>query len=266
MKYKLICIDMDGTLLNDNNEVSTENKLALQKCLEKGIHIAINTGRFHASAKSYITLLNLDCHIISCNGTYIQCKDTEKVLYSAPLTSAQLHKINSVFKSFNLKSYFNSINKILIEGTSNNDEVKDDNNFIQSKSIIQLSQKENYPIYRATAVEDIDKAKLLKAKIILEKHSDLEVVTSMPNNFDVMQGGTSKGNGVKELSKILKISRDEIICIGDNENDISMINFAAVGVAMGNATEDLKIHANYITDTNNNSGVAKAIEKFILDI
>lgn len=85
----------------------------------------------------------------------------------------------------------------------------------------------------------------------------------MPNNFDIMQIQTSKGNGVKILSNYLNIDNSKIICIGDRENDISMIKFANIGIAMQNATEELKQVADYITTSNNNSGVAKAINKFV---
>ena len=92
-----------------------------------------------------------------------------------------------------------------------------------------------------------------------------EVVSSGPNNFEVMKKGTSKGNAVKELALSLNIKRDEIICLGDNENDLSMIKYAGLGIAMGNACELLKKEADYITDTNINSGVAKAIKKWCFE-
>ena len=99
----------------------------------------------------------------------------------------------------------------------------------------------------------------------MKKYEDLEVVSSSPNNFEVMNKGTSKGRAVKVLADILNINREEIMCLGDSENDLSMIEFAGLGVAMGNAEEFLKEKADYITDTNENDGVAKAIEKFVLD-
>ncbi|MDU5414364.1 MAG: HAD-IIB family hydrolase, partial [Clostridium perfringens] len=106
---------------------------------------------------------------------------------------------------------------------------------------------------------------LFKAKEELKKYEDLEVVSSSPSNFEVMNKGTSKGRAVKVLADILNINREEIMCLGDSENDLSMIEFAGLGVAMGNAEEFLKEKADYITDTNENDGVAKAIEKFVLD-
>jgi hypothetical protein len=90
------------------------------------------------------------------------------------------------------------------------------------------------------------------------------VVSSYSNNFEVMSKGISKGNAVSILSDMLGIERENVMCIGDSENDLSMIKFAGLGVAMGNAAECIKENADYITDINNEDGVAKAIEKFIL--
>ena len=81
-----------------------------------------------------------------------------------------------------------------------------------------------------------------------------------------MIGSSSKGNAVAKLAKSLNLSPEEVMCIGDSENDLSMIEFAGLGVAMGNGLDLLKDAADYITDTNNNDGVAKAIENFVLNV
>lgn len=97
------------------------------------------------------------------------------------------------------------------------------------------------------------------------KVKGIEVVSSYENNFEIMTNGVSKGRGVEILAAYYNIKPEEIICIGDNENDLSMIKFAALGVAMGNAPSSIKEQADYVTDTNDNDGVAKVIEKFILN-
>src|SRR3712207_9057504 len=87
------------------------------------------------------------------------------------------------------------------------------------------------------------------------------VVSSLGDNFEIMNKGVSKGRGVQELAEFYGLTKDEVICIGDGENDLSMIEYAGLGIAMGNAPNFIKEKANYITDTNDNDGVAKAIEK-----
>ncbi|MTL48593.1 HAD-IIB family hydrolase, partial [Turicibacter sanguinis] len=100
---------------------------------------------------------------------------------------------------------------------------------------------------------------------IKAKCPHLEVVSSWKNNFEVMKKGSSKGEAVKQLTKYFNLTPDEVMCIGDSENDLSMIQFAGVGVAMGNATEDVKQAAQFITTSNKEGGVANAIEHFVLN-
>lgn len=104
---------------------------------------------------------------------------------------------------------------------------------------------------------------LREAKKEFKKQEDLEVVSFGKINFEVMSKSTSKGIAVKKFCDILGIDSKEVICIGDNENDISMIEFAGLGIAMGNATDEVKSKSDFVTDTNANNGVAKALRKVL---
>ena len=95
---------------------------------------------------------------------------------------------------------------------------------------------------------------------------EFEVVSSRFDNFEVMNSGVSKGNAVKILADYYGISSEQVICIGDSENDLSMIKFAGLGVAMENGSKLVKDAAQYITASNNGDGVAKVIEKFVLKV
>lgn len=125
--------------------------------------------------------------------------------------------------------------------------------------------------------EEIFKKDILKFVIIEEKNPSIldeirkelrkvqgiKITSSWPNNIEVMNEGVDKGNAVKILAEKMNIDREDIIAFGDNYNDIEMIKFAGLGVAMGNAEEFIKQEADYVTDTNQDSGVAKAIYKFL---
>jgi len=109
-----------------------------------------------------------------------------------------------------------------------------------------------------------DSERILAAKKELRQFEDLEVVSSFKDNFEVMCKGVSKGRGVEVLANMYGFKREEVICIGDNENDLSMIRYAGLGIAMGNAEEEVKSEADFITRSNDEDGVAYAIDKFIL--
>ncbi|SHK20059.1 hypothetical protein SAMN02745163_03415 [Clostridium cavendishii DSM 21758] len=275
MKYKLICIDMDGTLLSNAHDVSEENRLALKKATEKGVKIAITTGRLFTSASHYSNIIGVKAPIISSNGAYIREKDREEVIYKSTLSKEQMFKIYEVTKKYGLLTYFNTcdtvISEIKIPETHaykiSNRELPEDVRikFVEGRDFPEIFEEYEGKILKAIAIENEDKPKLQQAKEEISKYKDLEVVSSWDNNFEVMAAGTSKGKAAERLAEMLGIKREEVICVGDSENDISMIKYAGLGVAMGNAMDIVKEAADYVTDTNVNSGVAKMINKFVLD-
>lgn len=275
MSIKLICIDMDGTLLDNNHQVSEDNKKALIEAKEKGIIIALTTGRLFTSAKYYSDLIGIDAPIISSNGAYIKDKNSSKVLNENPLSLDESLEIYNISKKYSFNAYFNTHDTAIsttefkenhaYKITNKNIPEEDKIKFIVSKDLTDTLIKLEGDILKFIAVDNKDNSEeILKAKNEFISLNKYEVVISGPNNFEVMKKGTSKGNAVKHLSEMLNINKDEIMCIGDSENDLSMIRYAGIGVCMGNGLDLLKKEAQYITDTNVNSGVAKAIRKFAL--
>lgn len=274
MKYKLICLDMDGTLLSSPSIISEENRNAVLQAYNKGIKIAITTGRLFTSAKYYADLIGIKVPIVASNGAYVREKDREEVIYKSSLNEDQLERIYEVIKKYDLLTYFNTHDTLISEivvGENhgykvNNKELPEERRikFDEGTDFKEAFKRHEGEILKAICVEEVDIDRLMKAKAELRQYKDLEVVSSWTNNFEVMNAGTSKGNAVKSLAEMLDIKQEEIICIGDSENDLSMIRYAGLGIAMGNAPDEIKKEADYVTDTNVNSGVAKAIEKFVL--
>lgn len=274
MKYKLICIDMDGTLLSNDHKVSDYNAEAIRKASEIGIHIAITTGRIYASAKYYSQIIGIDAPIITANGASIKDSGDGAVIYNNPIPTNVLIGFANILKKHNLKANFTTGDTIFttyeIPETHtykiSNKIVSDDLkvNFLTFDNIEDGFSKFEGEVLKCFVGEDIklDDLKNARNEITKEFGNDLHIVSSGPNNFEIMQKDSSKGNAAKKLAKVLGINQDEVMCIGDSENDLSMIKFAGLGVAMGNSMELLKESANYITETNDNSGVARAIEKF----
>ncbi|MDU5544316.1 MAG: Cof-type HAD-IIB family hydrolase, partial [Clostridium perfringens] len=217
-------------------------------------------------AKYYAGLLGVKTPIISCNGAFIREKDEDKVIYESVLNEDQLDRIYDVIKKYDINmAYFNTPNTVISEKIVPEEHgYKVMNKMMgESKEKVMFSEGIDFKEAFKTYGKHILKAICIENDS--NKLEDLEVVSSSPSNFEVMNKGTSKGRAVKVLADILNINREEIMCLGDSENDLSMIEFAGLGVAMGNAEEFLKEKADYITDTNENDGVAKAIEKFVLD-
>lgn len=273
--YKLLCTDMDGTLLNDKKEVSERNLNAIKEAYGRGVKVVVCTGRMFTSADFYSDLLGVKTPVIASNGAFIREKDRDEVIYKALLGKEnclkvmKVCKLNGIFANFQThdsmfidkldyssKSYYAKLNEKLPVDRKITPIVVND-----WDEVFESYENE---ILKCIAVDE-DGRKIDRAKAELIEQQSLEVVSSFENNFEAMNKGVSKGRAVEILAKYYNISKEEIICIGDNENDISMIEYAGLGVAMANGEECAKKVAKYITDSNNDDGVAKVIEKFILN-
>jgi Cof subfamily protein (haloacid dehalogenase superfamily) len=273
---KLICIDMDGTLLNSKHEVSEKNKNALKKAKEMGINIAVTTGRLFCSARYYSDLLGIDTPVIASNGAYIKNKYEDEPILECPIPKDMLIDIYKIIKKHDLIVNSNSWNTFIRDAeipeghaykTMNKDLPEGKKvNFIVNEDFISAINEFEGNLLKVIIVEDENKDKLWRAKEELQSiyKDKLHIVSSGTNNFEIMIGNVSKGNAVAYLADSLHIPSEEIMCIGDSENDISMLKFAGLGIAMGNGLQMVKDIADFVTDTNDNDGVAKAIEKFVL--
>ncbi len=274
MKYKLICVDMDGTLLNNKKEVSKRNLETIKKAHEAGVKIVITTGRIFVSANYYGDLIGVKAPIIASNGAYVREKDKNEAIYEEGLEKSQCKTIINLLNKYHIMPQFFTTDTIYTEAIKYSASMYTEanktvpvNRQVAIKIIDDWEEmlKEDVKIIKAMA-SDIDKEKIQEAKKEFLKLGEFEVVSSMNNSFEVMKSGVSKGAAVKKICEYYGIDRSETICIGDNENDISMIKFAGLGVAMENGEETVKREADYITLTNENDGVANVIEKFVLHI
>lgn len=277
MKYKMIAMDMDGTLLTTDKRVSEKSREVLKKASDAGIKLVVCTGRIFTSAWFYADLIGTEAPIIASNGAYIREKDRDEVIYTKTLPKEDIYKAARIVKDYGFYPFLFSSNTIFAEKVIYTAQMYDKQNesLPENRKVkivltdnIEKTIEENHEIILKIVVvsemNEVERLRELRNKI--SEELDASIAASAENNFEVMSRGISKGNAVKILGDCYGISRDEIICIGDNENDISMIQYAGCGVAMGNAADSLKSVADYITDTNDNDGVAKAIEKLLFEV
>jgi Cof subfamily protein (haloacid dehalogenase superfamily) len=271
--YKLFCTDMDGTLLNNDGKVSEENKMAIEKAQDRGVKIAICTGRLFTSANHFAQIVGVEAPLICANGAYIREKDRNEIIYKAVLGEQNCKNVLKVVRKYGLHPHFNTPDTVFTEKIIYSSEIYAKMNKTLPKEAqikIELADdwektfKENADEILKCIIVDNDIEKINKAKSELALEKGLEVVSSRENNIEVMCKGVSKGRAVEILAGYYNLKKEEVICIGDNENDISMLQYAGMGIAMANGDKEVLQIAYYITDTNENNGVAKAIEKFIL--
>ncbi len=267
MEYKLIAIDMDGTLLNSQNEVSLRTKAAIERAKEKGIHIVLATGRILKSAKIFSDELMLTNPILACNGAII-LDESRNTIYNRPIEADLAKRIMELGREYGLYYHFyneeslftNQYIKGIADYYSRKSQKIDVKIFNDEEEI--LNNKE-LNIFKFLFIDN-DSDKLNRLREDFGAIEGLNITKSWGNNLEVMDFRASKGIGLEYLCNEMKISKDAVIAIGDSENDLSMLKFAGLGVAMGNGDEDVKLASNFVTDTNDQDGVAKVIEKFIL--
>ena len=266
--YKLVAIDMDGTLLNSDKVISKGNKVAIKKAIKKGVKVVITSGRGLKGLDKFLDEIHLrgeNEYLIANNGGTIYRTSDFKCISYKGLKGRDLVKAHALSKEFGLN---------MIAYTHEGSIAAEENEFTRFESeyvgnpvkILNFNtdvddEDEITKILFSQTEEFLEKKML---EIPKEFYSEYNVVKTMPIVLEVMDKDCNKGYGVKVLADKLGIKKEEIICIGDQANDIEMITYAGLGIAMGNAIEELKNVAEYVTLDNDNDGVAKAIEKFIL--
>ena len=275
MGYKLVCIDVDGTLLNNKHKVTNRTKEIILQAHQLGVHIVISTGRMYTDAKYYSNLIGVKSPVIASNGAFIKEKDNNKVIFKDVLGDSLSLELLEIFRKHQIMPYFCTPHKFYygnimfklfylatkILGTRSN---AIDIEFVFSwDNWRKVLHKEKDEIVKGEIIYR-DAALIYELRNELKKFTQLEIVDSSKFNIEITRKGVSKGKAVAMLASFYGLKREEIIAIGDSENDLSMIEYAGLGIAMGNASEIVKQKADYITDSNDNEGVANAINKFIL--
>lgn len=277
---KLIASDMDGTLLNTNHTISKGNIEAIRKAQQLGVKFAIVTGRSYDGVKPIADEFDLDCEYILMNGAEYRDKDGN-ILENITIDKEKVKVIMEVMGEEDLcVELFTNVGtltsdyekvKASIEDRvrSLNPESSDDeiqgflNEFIGRRKItifnsINELMDEKIDIYKIiTFNKDIELIKSVKEK--LKKLPGLSVVSTFDNDIEVSDIKAQKGLILAKVAEKMGLQRDEVMPIGDSFNDYSMFTEFKTACAMGNAIPEIKELAEFITDTNDNDGVAKAI-------
>lgn len=269
--YKLVVSDMDGTLLNSKIEISEYNKKIIQEAIKKGIIFVLATGRIYGSARVFAKQLELNTPIMACNGGIIRNSVDKEIIFEAPIDPEACHKVFEFLKRTNTYFHFYGADifyteKIKLESF----EYSVWNQSLPEEDRIEMKEVEN-----ASDVLEYDKIYkiLLHCKKDVKRHfysnelskiSNMTLTSSWFDNFEICGKNVSKGNAVKRFAEEMNISKDEIICIGDNQNDMSMIEYAGLGIAVENADEQVKKIADFIAPSNDDNGVGKVLERFVL--
>lgn len=266
--YKLIAIDMDGTLLNDHHEVTAEVRHALQKAKANGVKIVLCTGRPLGGVRRYLEDLQLneeEDYVIAYNGALVQNTYTNEVVSELSIRYQDVKELYALSLQLQTPMHFFDTERLY---TPNRDISK---YTVLESYLTQVPLRfctlnelsENIVIPKAMYIDEPEKLNKTIESIPEDVKQKYTLVRSAPYYYEILHPQASKGNAVRQLAEFLGIQQEEVMSIGDNENDLTMIEFAGCGVAMGNAVQKVKEIANFQTRTNNEHGVAYAINELV---
>lgn len=284
--YKLIVTDMDGTFLNSLGEIPKENLIAVKKAVDYGAEFAIVTGRPYVSVKKLLKDNDLTCYVIGCNGAqvtdaggslvkshYINSDSLLKIMKAAEeshiyyqlyddryiYTRSRLQLLKmlknysgkSIKKHITLKRIIGGIKRLF---------------FIEVRvkpNLLEFAMEKGRGFYKIQ-IASLNRREIDEFWNKIKDMPDIDITSSNYFNLEIGPKGVTKGTAVEELANMRGIKREEIIAFGDNLNDVPMLEYAGYGVAMGNAADEIKKKADYVTKSNDDNGVAFAVNKFVL--
>lgn len=267
MKYRLICIDIDGTLLDDDKKLLPEVKEAVRAAAGMGVKIALASGRVAAGIDLVEEKLGIECIKICSAGTYVlyknQCIDED---YIHPDTMKKIYE--QIAKKNNVNLWIFKGREWYVSGMD--ERAKRETKIVRcepkladiEKHTKQWKEEKSFPNKLLVAAE-AEKIRKIYRHMKDEPLPDIDFACSSENFIEIFPKGVTKGTALKKLCKKMNIDIGGTIAIGDQELDIPMIEAAGIGVAMGNAIDELKEKADFITKSNNEAGVAYAIEHYL---
>lgn len=268
---KLIALDMDGTLLNEKKELMQPQIDAIHKAVEAGVKIVLCTGRPLVGVKPFVEQLGFDTEeefIIVNNGCSTHSTKDWALIDWEELSVADIDHLATFIENDHVQISLFDEEDYFVLAEKANDRVNLDAGLVgMTPQPIDLDEATSgkHRFFEAMFVgekEHIDAFENQHNPALSQHYS---TVRSQDYLLEILPNGASKASGLKKLADRLGILPEEIMAMGDANNDLEMIEFAGLGIAMGNANEQVKAIAQDITDTNENNGVAKAIEKHILN-
>jgi 5-amino-6-(5-phospho-D-ribitylamino)uracil phosphatase len=277
MAFKLVALDIDGTLINSNGEISERNHAALTAVRREGIRIALVTGRRFRSARPLVEELGLSVPLVSHNGALTKHAATLETIGFHPLDLETAHEVVRIGREAGADMICcddpEGLGVMVTEGISDENRAlhrylaKYRDSVVEVGDLIQYLDHAPIQIMFTGACEHMEELgtrlnQAMGARMQLFKTRYRSVDLTI---LDAISMQASKGSGLKRIAGLHGIEPEEILAVGDNHNDLTMLKFAGKAVIMGNAEDELKEMGFEVTGSNDEDGVAQAIEKYVLN-
>lgn len=264
LPYKLLALDLDGTLLDKDHQLSPKVTRIIKEIIDKGFKVTLATNRMFESANNFAKTLHINIPLITYGGALVKSPATGEILLDLRITKEAATRALDLMK-----------NEVSSQFLFQSDEVYTNQRSIYTEryetilgirlNIVPVLKEvlEESPRYLVFYVKIEDVERLTRR---LKEHLEdiAQITNSAPYFIDVIHPEATKGGGLKKIAEFFHLKRDEIIAVGDGLNDREMIEYAGMGIAVANASPELKEKADHITEAEREEGVIETIRKFVL--
>ena len=278
MPFKLIALDIDGTLLTTRGEITPRTSQALNQAKQLGVQVVLVTGRPFNSARELVLRLELDSPLVSHNGALTKNIETLEVVDFHPLDHEIAREVISFGRHHGVDMICNDdphgLGTMVIEGISPGNKAMHRYLDLYRSSVVEVPDLVKYvqaPQIQLTVSGRCDPTEEFELKLREAMDGRIQIFKTRYRSYDltildVLSTTASKGESLATIANRHGIAREEIMAVGDNHNDLTMLRYAGLGVVMGNAEDELKQMGFEQTASNEEDGVAQAIEKFVLSM
>lgn len=261
---KLVAIDIDGTLVDNDRNISPRNKEAIRNLRDNGVEVTLATGRMFDSAKIYADELGLNLPLVTYQGALVKVSATGEILYERYVDAPLAQKVVALAADKGFRAWFYLDDHVLVDKIT--------------PKTREYAAKYHVPIREVASLADC--AHLSPLKLIVADYneealtrfeveskeafgSSLHIARSLAQYLEFGHPEATKADGIDAVVRYLGINPQEVMAIGDSWNDLEMLEYAGLAVVMGNARDDIKAKADYITLSNEDHGVAAALEELL---
>jgi len=267
MAYRLIALDLDDTLLTEALTISPRTKASLMAAQERGVVVVLASGRPTAAIRRYAAELELERfggHIVGFNGAEVTACADDRQLFQQPLTRDEVHEVYRLSREHGLSILsYKGANIVTAEPNPWAD-TEHRLTGLEVEVAADFLQTMDGPAVKAILLQEPDRIRAALALLTPVLGGRLNLSISKPYFLEVTSKGIDKGRTLERLALGLGLTAADVVAVGDSYNDVSMIEWAGLGVCMANGPEDVRRKADVVTGSNGEDGVAQAVERFLL--
>lgn len=265
MSIELIAIDLDDTLLDSRLRISESCRYALGRARDAGVKITLATGRMYRSARPYALELEMEVPLITYQGALVKTAISNEAIYYQPVPSNLALEVVKAARAYGYHYQTYLDDSLYMERLSPEGIIYSKLAGVEPVIEPDLPRRiaEEEPTKIIIVQNQFELMQRLEEDLKKEFDGLLYITRSKPNYLEVMNLRATKASGLKAVSEYLGIDRTSIMALGDSYNDIDMLQWAGIGVAVGNAPKEVQEAADFVTASNDEDGVAKAVSRFL---